>query len=199
MHSHLHCPAIHQHHILSSDVESDLHSLVRVVYCATTCRAELTWGLRFLRFPLLYLFLLSGSVPRTSCILKRQTEQTTSQYLLISYGSRDMFFNFNFFSRCIDEFHISSPKSHLCHLNQTSRLHLWLLSSHLLGHKRHSPCFWLSVIFYLGLAHRCWTWRVVLIFLSAPSSCLFILKREPSRNSIGLGQTELKFQSLSFM
>lgn len=104
-----------------------------------------------------------------------------------------------FFSRCIDEFHISSPKSHLCHLNQTSRLHLWLLSSHLLGHKRHSPCFWLSVIFYLGLAHRCWTWRVVLIFLSAPSSCLFILKREPSRNSIGLGQTELKFQSLSFM
>lgn len=141
MHSHLHCPAIHQHHILSSDVESDLHSLVRVVYCATTCRTELTWGLRFLRFLLPYLFLLSGSVPRTSCILKRQTERTTSQYLLISYGSRDMFFNFNFFSRCIDEFHISSPKSHLCHLNQTSRLHLWLLSSHLLGHKRHSPCF----------------------------------------------------------
>ena len=48
IHSEFHCPAIRQHHITSSDVESDLHSSVRVVYCATTCRTELTWGLRFL-------------------------------------------------------------------------------------------------------------------------------------------------------
>lgn len=133
-----------------------------VVYCTTLPVEQKLPGGWDSCVLLMTLFLLASTVPGTSCILNRKTEWITSQALLIPYGSQDTFFFLFQFSFCQMHGWISylfPPKNHLCHLNQTSRMHLWLLSSHLLGHQRHSPRFWLSVIFYSGPAHRCWTFE----------------------------------------